>query len=102
MNLSIITVQIITKPRVINVNKKSIIYMNARVPNEKKNIPFYSIYVYSTMYTYDKFCELYQLKDIVILKGNMCIRQHTSDLLKSYYYLIMKIDDIQPYIAYLK
>ena len=102
MNLSIITAQIITQPQVISVKKKNIIYMNVRIPNEKKDISFYNIYIYGTIYTYDKFCELYQVKDIVILKGNIYIRQHSNNLLKSYYYMIMKIDDIQPYIAYLK
>ena len=102
MNSSIITVQIITQPQVINIKKKNIIYMNVRVPNEKKDTPFYNIYIYSTIYTYDKFCELYQIKDIIILKGCMYIRQHSKSLFKSYSYIIMKIDDIQPYIAYLK
>ena len=102
MNLSIITVQIITQPRVINVKKKYIIYMNVRVPNEKKDIPFYKIYIYSTIYKYNKFCELYQLKDIIILKGNIYIKQISNKLCKSYSYIIMKIDDIQPYITYLK
>lgn len=102
MNLSIITAQIISQPQVINLKKHNIIYMNTIIPNEKKNPPFYQVYTYSTIHKYDKFCELYQVKDIVILKGHIYIRPHPKNSLKSYNYMIMKIDDIQPYIANLK
>lgn len=102
MNLSVITAQIITHPQVINIQNKHVVYMNAIVPNEKKNTPFYNVYIYSLVHKYDKFCELYQIKDIVILKGYIYIRQTPNNMLKSYNYMIMKFDDIQPYIAYLK
>lgn len=102
MNLSIITAQIVSQPQAINLKKKNIVYMNAIVPNEKKQHPFYRLYIYSTIHKYNKFCELYQVKDIVILKGYIYIRQNPLNTFKSYNYMIMKIDDIQPYIANLK
>nr|YP_009296984.1 putative single-stranded DNA binding protein [Ceramium japonicum]AOM66327.1 putative single-stranded DNA binding protein [Ceramium japonicum] len=102
MNLSVITAQIISKPKILNVQQKTIIYMNVIIPNEKKNLAFYNIYVYSLIHKYDKFCELYQVKDIVILKGHIYIKQNPNNILKSYNYITMKIDDIQPYIRYIK
>lgn len=99
MNLSIITAQIIKQPRLVKVNNYNIIYMSVIVPNEKKATSFFQLYVYSKMNKYKDLCELYRIKDIVILTGYIYIRQHSNYLLKAHDYMIMKADDIQPYIA---
>lgn len=102
MNLSIITVQIISKPKLININKKTLIYMSVIVPNEKRDTSFYKLYIYLSSNKYQNFCDLYQIKDIAILTGYLYLRKNCKNILKTYSYMIMKVDEIQPYIKSLK
>lgn len=101
MNLSVITAQIIKQPKLVKVNNYNMMYMSVIVPNEKKTTSFFQLYVYSTINKYKDLCDLYRVKDIVILTGYIYVKQHSNHVLKSYDYMVMKADDIQPYIAYI-
>nr|QCI04101.1 hypothetical protein [Antithamnionella ternifolia] len=102
MNLSVITAQIISQPKLICINEQNIIYMMLALPNDKKNISFFKIYAYGNIGKLHEYNEFYKSRDIVFITGYLYIKKRINKTINKYYYPIVEFHDIQLYLKNLQ
>jgi len=99
MNLSIITAQIINKPKLVHFNKIDFVYMLVCIPNDIKKISFCEIQIYGKLKKGQDFFSLYREKDFIIITGFLYIKKIQKQNLHKQYSLILKFEDIQSCIT---
>ena len=97
MNLSAITAQIISQPRLIRCNKQNIMYMMLALPNHQKNMSFIVIYAFGIIDNMNKYYEFYKKKDIICITGYFYIKKRVNKTINKSYYPILEFHSIQLY-----
>jgi len=98
MNVSRVIAQVISKPKLVRLNKQNIVYMMLAVPNDKKNISFLKVYAYGHInYSY-QYDQLYKKKDIIFLTGYLYIKKKLNSTSHQSYCPILEFNDIQLYL----